>query len=527
MRHSIDPRQTLLFDEFKRFNSELGYKTLVNSWSGVFRAVVLELMPVGELAEHFHPTTGAPTKELYSMAGLILLKEFRDWSADEAAEAYMFDDRVKFALNLNPTNISLSYRTVERYERIFREDNLAAQVMDKVTGRLIEILDLDISKQRLDSTHVFSNMATFSRTRLMGVTIKRLLTQIKRHDSAAYDALPLELRDRYAPSVHGMFADVKSSEARHTLRQQVAQDMYWLIQHFEDDSNHAGRSTFKMLVTVFEQQCELVDDQIVIRKHTGGDVIQNPSDPDATYDGKKGPGYQAQLTETSNENNEVELITGVIPQTAVESDANIVGPMLAHLNEQGLLPDQMSMDTAYGSHENELICEDHGVEMLSPVAGPEVNADQLNSDDFAINPSTNLIDQCPNGHTPQDASFDEETGKHTAFMPPSACSSCPFFNECPTRKVGDQYRVEFTVKTQRLSARRREQNTEPFRETYRKRAGIEGTNSGIKRTTGMGRVRVRGRPSVFHAIHLKVTGWNLSRAASSPRMREYVNAIIA
>ena len=53
---------------------------------------------------------------------------------------------------------------------------LAKEVMHDVTLRLVEILEQDIAKQRLDSTHVFSDMATFGRTRMMGLTIKRFLS---------------------------------------------------------------------------------------------------------------------------------------------------------------------------------------------------------------------------------------------------------------------------------------------------------------------------------------------------------------
>ena len=51
-----------------------------------------------------------------------------------------------------------------------------------MTTRLAEKLELDITCQRLDSTHVFSHMASFGRTKLMAVAIKRFLTQVRRHD---------------------------------------------------------------------------------------------------------------------------------------------------------------------------------------------------------------------------------------------------------------------------------------------------------------------------------------------------------
>jgi hypothetical protein len=38
-----------------------------------------------------------------------------------------------------------------------------------------------------------------------------------------------------------------------------------------------------------------------------------------------------------------------------------------------------------------------------------------------------------------------------------------------------------------------------------------------------GRLRVRGRPHVFHAIYLKVAGWNILRALVCAKMREIVH----
>ena len=77
-----------------------------------------------------------------------------------------------------------------------------------------------------------------------------------------------------------------------------------------------GRSSYKALVTIFSQQCELSEGKVVVKAKTGGDCVQNPSDLDATYDGHKGHGYQVQIAETCSPENEVQLITGALPQTA-------------------------------------------------------------------------------------------------------------------------------------------------------------------------------------------------------------------
>ena len=115
---------------------------LSEGWQGVFRHVVLELLPVPKLVEHFSPSMGAPTKELFSMAGLVFLADFFSGTAADATQAYLFRTDVQSALNLEP-GAEVSSRTIERYQKLFREDEAAAQVFDEVTARLAEKLKAD------------------------------------------------------------------------------------------------------------------------------------------------------------------------------------------------------------------------------------------------------------------------------------------------------------------------------------------------------------------------------------------------
>ena len=67
----------------------------------------------------------------------------------------------------------------------------------------------------LTSTHVFSDMASLRRTRLMGVAIKRFLTQLKRHARKAYELLDEQLRRRYTPGVNQLFGDKRAQRFSH------------------------------------------------------------------------------------------------------------------------------------------------------------------------------------------------------------------------------------------------------------------------------------------------------------------------
>jgi len=526
----VNPQQTRLFDPFDSVLTEKTRKRLLDSWAGVFRHVILELMPVNTIAGRFHPSMGRPTKELYSMAGLLLIMEFRDWIKEEALDAYRFHLDIQYALNLEPVAHDISIRTLERYINYFEDDNLAKTIMSDITVELVDLLGIKIDQQRLDSTHIFSDMASFGRTRLMGVAVKRFLTQVIRSSKQDYNSLDESLRQRYAPGVNQLFANTKKdSESRRLLRQQVAEDMHYLIQRFADMDEYTGKDTYKALERIFYEQCEVHEANVSITKKTGGNVMQNPSDPDATYDGHKGQGYQVQIAETCNPENEAQLITCAIPQTAAQSDADAVEEVLDDLQTNDLVPDSMLVDTGYTGDDNVQLAEEKGVELVGPVPSGSGKSkadeyEQLNIDDFDVDEATEEVICCPAGHKPQSSEHNYKTDKTKTVMPESACSQCEFFEQCPVGKIKGQYKLEHTAKQRRLAGRRREQDTEVFRERYKTRGGIEGTNSGLKRKTGLGQLRVRGKPAVFHAIYLKIAGWNILRASVCAKMREIVYA---
>lgn len=523
MRHSVDPQQGRLFDPFDGLIAPLGRQRIDAGWQGVFRKALLHLMPARRLAKHFHPIMGRPTKELYSVAGLLFLQEFLNWTAAQAVEAYLFRTDVQFALNLEPGASAMCERTFERYRKLFIEDESAAQVMDQVTTRLIDLLELDVDQQRLDSTHVFSNMAVFGRTRCMAVTIKRFLTQVKRHHAADYDALPAELRQRYGvPQAQLLAKESKDAAGRAKTRVQVAEDLHLLIERFADHAGLHDRSSYQALVQAFEQQCEIVDARIQVRAKPGGHCVQNPSDPDASYDGVKGPGYQLQISETCSDNNDVQLITAVLPQTAAATDAEALQPMLAKLQEQERLPDTMLADTAYGGDDNVQAAAALDVEIVSPVAGrtpasaaAASAAAPLTVDDFAYDERTGNVDACPTGRVPLRTVHDAATDTTTVHMSASDCANCPHRPACPVERGPKGYQSRFTGKQRRLAGRRCEEATPVFKERYARRSGVESTNSGLKRRLGLGRLRVRGMKAVQHALYLKAAGWNLLRAAAA------------
>jgi hypothetical protein len=267
-----------------------------------------------------------------------------------------------------------------------------------------------------------------------------------------------------------------------------------------------------------------------VKTKTGGDCVQNPSDLDATYDGHKGPGYQVQLAETCAPSNAVQLITAALPQTACETDAQAVVPMLDQLEQGARMPEELLVDTLYAGDENVQAAAARGVDLIGPVPGraPEADPEGLTVDDFAWDERSGAIDACPAGHRPTSCSFDAATATRRVEMPASACDACPFRERCPIEKTRDgEFTLAFTDRARRLAGRRVDEQTPVFQERYAPRSGIESTNSGLKNRLGLGRLPVRGRGSVFRVLWHKVAGWNVLRAAASPRLRARVRVEVA
>lgn len=523
MRNVNDPRQKRLIDVYEGVISEAGWRMIADGWQGVVRHVVLHELPALRLGDDLDEFLGRPSAELFSMSGLLLLREFFGWTMPQAHEAILFRTDVQYALNLEP-GFEISQRTIERYQaRLVEDGDLAADLLTRVTDRLVCALELNVSRQRLDSTHVFSDMASFGRTRMMGVAVKRFLVQVRRHQPEDYAGLPEEFRTRYEQSVGRLFGDTKTPEARQRNRQQAAEDLQWIIQRFAAHEAIPTWPIYQQLVTIFQQQCEVVEERLEVRKQTGGAVIQNPSDPDATYSGHKGLGYQVQLSETCHPANEQQLIIAAIPQTAVTNDAQAVVPVMDDLQARGHQVETLLADCGYGGDENVQAAAARNITLVSPVpGGAQYDPEAIGPEHFRWDRESQTVTACPAGHAPQSSVYNAQSDRVAVTMSLEVCAGCPLLERCAIKRKRKSAKIYFQLSEHRAGTRRQDQQTEAFRTAYAPRAGIESTNSGLKRRMGLGRLRVRGQPAVATALLLKIAGWNIARASQTQNMRDYV-----
>lgn len=517
MIHVKDHKQYDMFNPFEH----LGPKRLAlleSSWAHLFREEILHKLPAEKLFPLYDDLKGRRTKELYTMLGIVLLQQMEDLTDEETVHQFAFSILWHYALNVTDPSDFSSYvapRTLWTMRDNVGRLGLEQSLFDNVTGALTKLFALDPSKQRLDSVHIFSNMAHLGRIRLFVKTIRKFLVNLKRHHADLHQTLG-EVAIRYEEKNDGQFA-VKPSESSRTL-QQVGNDCFVLVERFKGHEEIASMASYKLLVRLFHEQCvrQKTDDgttQVVVKpnKDVPSDSLQNPSDPDAGYCGHKGKGFQVQVMETySPDKSQPNLITHVKVEAAHESDANALLPAIEEATKRELAPTELLADSLYGSDDNVEKARELGVEVVSPAMGSAPSG--ISVADFAFSDTDEMI-ACPQGQKPQRIKTGKNGGKIVHFDK-AICDSCPRQSDCPVKRVKKSATISYDAKALRLARRRTKEKTEAFREVYRFRAGAEATMSDLDRITGIKHLRVRGMPQVRVAATLKATGLNILRAAT-------------
>lgn len=512
MIYKQDPRQEPLLSRYDELLSSMALKSLERSWQGLFRRTILALVPVEEAEGKFSREMGCPTKELYSVCGLLLMMEFFNWTEEEAVLSYMTHLDLQFALNIEEEKPSLSVRTLERYRTYLRKKDFAKASMKRITAGLIEEMKLDLSEQRLDSTHVLSNMAVWTRKRLMFEVIVSFLNQVRRHENVLFHELDQDLRRRYEHNDGWIFAETSPMKLQrngkvYTSEEQLGYDMQKLMEFFSGRERFANMTAYKDLVRVFGEQFTEKDGKAELKAHPGGKILVNPSDREAEI-GHKGAGYQAQVTETSSPGNEVQLVTSVIVQGASASDMASLPEVVETLKKQEVLPQKMLADQGYGSDGNSMKCAENGVDLLAP-APPKVEG-KVGLDECEFDETQKLV-KCPAGNKPLKKEFIH--GKGRAVFHKNVCEKCPMKDQCRAKKQGKQnYVFSYTDADLRTIKRRKFEATDAFKNIYSRRGGIEGLFGRLKQFTQLRRLRCRGKTAVRHSIYSIFAMHNLMQA---------------
>jgi hypothetical protein len=504
---------------------------LESSWAHLFR---LEVLPILCRKEDdyamLYGKTGRPNFSVARLLGLCLLQEWNDLSDQEALNTFSFDIRWRYALDVSEEEDYLSRRSLVEFRRRLAskdpEMKLIRSVFDNVRDTAIKKLGLSCANQRLDSTHIISNIRIRGRLALFSNTVDVFLKSLNEEQ---FSQVPKAIRDWHATEPKGWFG-LGLAEQKVKV-QELAQYVYELLLLFEKDEKLATLEPYQLLKRLFSEQCEISPDrQVQVKKKTEGATLQSPYDPDASY-GHKGGGYSLHVSETCN-NAKIEIIADYEVHGAARSDKGKALSVIERLTPAGCKPEILFADGGYPSGPSVLKIVEQGIEFIAPVNRVRLSNDVAGRDLFEFN-SEGLTTKCPMGHAPIDHRI--MSGNNTtrrslhAIFDGKTCRSCAMLDRCPVRApnhrnkgcgpratVGD-FRLEITPELRLRDRMYVVQQTTEWKDRYKIRAGIEATNSELKRAHGIGKLRVRRWTKVCFSVACKLTACNIKRWARACR----------
>jgi hypothetical protein len=516
-----NPNQLNIFDPWE-FLTPKRRRMLDDGWPGLFREHILPTIPVGKVTKYFNETFGRPTKELYGALGALVLQQSFDLTDEEAAQQYSFNIQWHYALNITEESDNAKYistKTIWNSRNIVAQNDLEDDIFKAGTDRLAQVFNVNTDVQRIDSIHIKSNMRRLGRIGIFSEGIHKFLKNLKRHHENWFDTVDEEITDRYlSKNDLSCFSRVKPSEARKTLKQ-VSRDLFELVEQFKNTAEVSAMYSYKLLARILKDQCNLTEDkdnpvELKKPKQIASDSLQNPSDPDATYSGHKGQGYQVQVMETyckdeQERDKSLNLITHVDVEPAHNSDAHALIPAIDSTEKRNLKPEDLTADSLYGSDDNYEQAKENGVELVAPTMGsPE--EDKINLSDFQISEKGKII-SCPQGHAPAKV---KKKKRYSVGFDAQHCRNCPQLESCPVKEGKMFYYLRFSQKEIRLAQRRAYEQSDDFKDRYRWRAGVEATMSEYDRKTGVKHLRVRGLKAVRYCATLKALAVNIFRATA-------------
>jgi len=516
-------------------------KRLERSWAEVFQERALPLIDEERFASMYCDDNGRPNRAVQTVLGVLILKEMFNLTDEEALENLEFNLLWHHALRLTLEEAHLPQKTLHNFRcRLMAHDG-GRVAFTETTDRIIQALGIRTGRQRLDSTHIMSNIALLTRLGLFCETIRLFLGAVRREHPELRHLIPGGLMARYLKEEEATnYEDARSDAARQRLGV-CARDLYRLIDRMRGTAAQ-GLEEYRLLERLLREQCEVGgkgdgqpgpgDDDaaegnvpITIKdpKQVRSDSLQSPHDPGVTYSGHKGKGYEVQVAETCEEENVTQILTHVETTPSSGSDAAMTVPVIDALTQREIQPGELFADTTFGSARNAIEAERRGTELVSPVAGPGAGkieeasqgADtRLTAADFQIDASAGRPSACPAGQEAIDEYEECEAPERVELRFAGAtCEACPLRTRCPvelSRNPGI-YVLEADLIKVNVERRRRAEASGEFRRRYAVRAGIEGTNSELKRAHGLGRLRVRGGLRVRLAVYLKALACNLKR----------------
>ncbi|MEK7996377.1 MAG: transposase [Planctomycetota bacterium] len=466
---------------------------------------------------------GRPAWDPVRLLGVLILQFVLRLPDRQAAESAQYDQRWRLALHLGAQDATFDPSLLVSFRDRLVDGAQAGLAFEAVLDFLVEQGWVPRrSRQRLDSTHVRGLLSAMNRLECARETIRLLLKDIE-----AAGILPADWAgywDRYVESKLDPRCGAPALEAKAA---QAGEDMLAIWKDAAECWTIVQRDAFVLLQRVFLENYAMDTAGYACKTRaqpTG--AVHNPHEPEAQWSSKSTTkdktwvGYKVRVAETAQEQPRqpgeptANFLTAMVTQNAPASDKPGMAQALGEQKAMGLkAPSALYVDGAYVCSDSLNEALEQGRELRGPAPAPPDRGKVFTVEAFDVHVEDRYA-ICPSGqHSGNCSRLEEQSTGNVHYRiewSKTVCANCSLRDSCVSS--GQDHRTIAVGELHSLlQDRRREMQTEAFKQEMRRRNGIEGTQSELVRGYGLRQARYRGYAKVRLQNYLIGAACNIRR----------------
>lgn len=401
-------QQLSFTDSFSSLTSR-EQKALVKSWAKIFADEIFPAIDEKRFAVLYSDKASRLNAPVNVIVGALIIKELFDYSDDEVVENLMLDLHLQYALHttsfaeqpLSDKSLSRFRKRCYDYEKLYNVDIYHDCIKD-LSSKIAKMMNINGRVRRMDSMMIESNIRKLSRVELLYTCIAKLVTYLK-------EKQPIMVSEALAhycyPNDFNKVIYHQRSTDNESKILELLNDVDELIELCNTGYEHV--TEYELFIRCISEQTIVDDGKRRLRTKEDGTmnatVMQNPSDPEATYRkkaNKENRGYVANLEESVGENGTV--VTEYQYEQNTYSDSQFLKD---HLNKMEKQDETISLiaDGAYSGTENQLLAKEKNMDLITTSLTGRDTADIMA--EFAFNEDGTKVIHCPAGHEPKSCSY--------------------------------------------------------------------------------------------------------------------------
>ena len=450
------------------------------------------------------------------IVGGMMLEELMGLRDEEFMDSLLFDIRFQYALHTTSFKEQPgSDRTFSRFRRrclTYETEtgiDLIHDTVKELSGEMAALMKLNDRMKRMDSLMVASNIRKLGRMELLYTCVADLVSFLHR---TGMDDLLGGMEHYYDPNDYNQVIYHSKSEDVSDRIKQILADADKLLAECEGacDESYA----YQLLVRVLKEQT-VVEESGARRLKTkedgamGFQILQNPSDPDATYRekaGKQNRGYTANVVETVGDNGSI--VTDYQYEKNIHSDSQFLKETVDAM-EKTEEPTVLITDGAYSGRDNTDAAAEKNIDLVTTdLTGREAKDIAA---DFEFTEDGKKVIHCPAGNTPKSCNYINQTGQCRISFPKNKCENCPHCDQCNPKMFNRTSVVFLSKKSSDRAKTQRKMKTEKYKKLSRIRNGVETIPSILRRKYQIDHMPVRGLLPTKLRFGIKLAALNFKK----------------